>query len=156
MLHDDSGQLSIDYIVGVSIFLITFIYVGAFIPGMLLPFQSTSDELTGMADRVSVALVMDYLVDDPSRPNVVNTTKLYNFLNNELDGSNISGTADKLGLRSSVKSYNLNVSLKYMNGTSRVNGTELPDFANIAQTKRVILINSTSNATAILAVRVWG
>lgn len=140
MLRTDKGQISIDFIAGVGIFMVTFMFVAQFIPGMLIPFQSTSDELTIMADRVSTILVEDYLVNNPSRPNVVSATELDNFLEYDLNSTNYFSTLKKLGLVSSIQSYNLNVTVKYSNGRTISAGGTPPDFANIARTVRFILI----------------
>jgi hypothetical protein len=74
--------MSIDFLAGVAIFTLSFIFVFTFIPGMFTPFQSNSDKLTMTADRVSTTLVENFLVVSDSadsyynRPNVINVQKL--------------------------------------------------------------------------------
>ncbi|WP_424357865.1 DUF7287 family protein [Methanocella sp. MCL-LM] len=57
------GQTSLDFLIGITLFLLVFIFVFAFIPRMFTPFQSNSDELTMAADRAAGVLVENKLVD---------------------------------------------------------------------------------------------
>lgn len=60
--HPD-GQTSLDFLIGITIFLLAFIFVFAFIPKMFTPFVSNSDQLTMAADRAAEALVESVLID---------------------------------------------------------------------------------------------
>ncbi|MDY6931418.1 MAG: hypothetical protein SVJ22_05840 [Halobacteriota archaeon] len=61
------AQVSIDFLAGITIFLVTFIAIALFIPGMFTPFQSETVDLNSVAYRTSVILI-----EDPGRWN--NTT----------------------------------------------------------------------------------
>jgi hypothetical protein len=96
LIEDRNAQLSIDFLVGVTIFLLAFIYQFAAIPSMFVPFQSNSDELTMMADRVGMILVEDTLAERSStgqaQPGIINGSKV-----NSLDLDD-SSTKKALGL----------------------------------------------------------
>lgn len=157
ILPDINAQVSLDFVAGVSIFLIAFMGAAAFLPGLIIPYVSESDELTLIADRVSIILVEGYLVDSKENPNLLNnTSRIGDFFNNKL-GSEYDNTANELGLNSTglYRSYDLNVSINYVDGSSRSGGETPPSYGNIGQTERVVLVNTTSNETAILSVKVW-
>ena len=56
---DDRGQSTIDFMFGVGIFLVTFIYAVSFIPGLFVPYQPSSIDLSSVAYRTGVILVED-------------------------------------------------------------------------------------------------
>jgi hypothetical protein len=65
-LLDDSGQLSIDFFIGLSIFLITLIIAATMISGLLVGLQSKTIDYDAVAYRTGVILV-----EDPGEPNTV-------------------------------------------------------------------------------------
>lgn len=62
--NNNEGQTSLDFLIGITLFLLVFIFVFAFIPRMFVPFQTNSDELTMAADRAALTLVENILIDD--------------------------------------------------------------------------------------------
>ena len=56
---DDSGQLALDFIVGISIFMIAFIIVAAMTSGLLIGLQSREIDYDAVAYRTGVILVED-------------------------------------------------------------------------------------------------
>jgi len=60
---DDGGNLSIDFLAGFTIFMITFIYVATLIPGLFIGLQSNSIDYDAVAYRTGVVLV-----EDPGMP----------------------------------------------------------------------------------------
>jgi hypothetical protein len=58
-MTDDSGVLSIDFIVGFTIFLIAFIWVVSLIPGLLINLQGFTIDYDAVAYRTGVILVED-------------------------------------------------------------------------------------------------
>ena len=165
-------RFPIDYIAGIGIFLLSVVFVFQFVSGLFIPFQSGSDKAALAADRASTILVEQMLHADTSGAlNVINQSKLYNFNNTQLNYSkqenytNYKKTITSLGLNNSKLFFDMNVSVAYLNGTIRnQSGPALPDYTDIAQTKRLVLIINSStgynqtaflNQTAILSVRVW-
>jgi PKD repeat protein len=62
-MKGDSGNLSIDFLVGFTIFLIAFIWVISMIPGLLIGLQSYTIDSDAVAYRTGVILV-----EDPGEP----------------------------------------------------------------------------------------
>ena len=58
-MTDDSGVLSIDFLVGFTIFLIAFIWVLSMIPGLLIGLQAYTIDYDAVAYRTGVMLVED-------------------------------------------------------------------------------------------------
>jgi len=56
---DDSGNLSIDFLVGFTIFLIAFIWVVSMIPGLLINLQGYTIDYDAVAYRTGVILTED-------------------------------------------------------------------------------------------------
>ncbi len=162
-VNDDSAQLTIDYIAGLSIFLLAVAFVFQFMYGLFIPFQSNSDDVTLAADRASMALVERLLVADRSM-NVIDQGKLYYFNNTKLNSTNETAyynTLRELGLYSNEIYYDMNISVINISSPStpmNQGGPPLPENLDIGQTKRLVLIVNSStgmNQTAIISVRVW-
>jgi hypothetical protein len=83
----DRGQTTLDFAVGISIFLITVAFTLTFIPGMLDPFTGGLEEETVAVNRVADSLAQGML-GDPADPYVLNRTCTIAFLNeSNNDGS---------------------------------------------------------------------
>lgn len=65
------GQTTLDFAVGVSIFLIVVAFVVAFVPTMLEPFDGSAQEETAVADRLADDLATDLLVADVQEPHLL-------------------------------------------------------------------------------------
>ncbi len=61
---DDSAQLSIDFLIGFSIFMVTLILVATFVSGLLVGLQSRTIDYDAVAYRTGVILA-----EDPGEPN---------------------------------------------------------------------------------------
>jgi hypothetical protein len=164
-VKEDSAQINIDYLAGVSIFLLAVAFVFQFVNGLFIPFQSGSDGVTLAANSAGTILVERMLVANGSGTiNVIDQGKLNNFINSQLNQSNYiayHNTLLELGLFSNDTVLDVNVSvtnLTYPDNPMSQNGPELPQNVDIGQNKRLILIvNSSSgvNENAIISVRVW-
>ncbi len=176
-MKSESGQMTVDYIAGIAIFLLAVIFVFNFVYGLFVPFQSGSDKTTLAADRVSMILIEQMLHADGSGAlNVIDQGKLYNFNNTQLNYSNTTAgfvpcanqnmnlanynnALCSLGLFVKQTVFDLNVSVAYLNGTiMNQSGPALPSNTDTAQTKRLVLIINSStgyNQNATLSVRVW-
>jgi hypothetical protein len=99
-MKDDSANISIDFLVGVTIFMICFIWVATMIPGMMIGLQANTVDYDAVAYRTGVILVedpglpaswemkTDYQIDEISRfgfavskntPNVLSQAKVDRF-----------------------------------------------------------------------------
>jgi len=71
--HGERGQTTLDFAVGVSLFLIVFISVFIFVPGTLQPFAEGGQEEIVSANRVADSL-SEGILGDPASPHVLNAT----------------------------------------------------------------------------------
>lgn len=154
---DSKGQMQIDYIIGISIFLSTIIFVFSYTSGLFIPFQSNSDEITLIADRIATNIVEQTLsAQEPQNINLLNGRKVSNFFS-DMSG-NYKGILDIYGLNGTYLNYDLNVTIENQTSILYSGGKELPDYNNIGQTKRIVMLrNETTGNTlmAVLSVRVW-
>lgn len=65
------GQTTLDFAIGMSVFLIAVAFVISFVPGLLDPFSGGGTEDTVTANRVATALAEDVLVEDTAEPYVL-------------------------------------------------------------------------------------
>jgi hypothetical protein len=79
MVPDRRAQTSIDFAIGIAIFLVTLTTVVAFMPTMTQPFTTAQNDPL-MADRLAAQVVDDQL-GDPASPSVLNTTCTMYFFN---------------------------------------------------------------------------
>ncbi len=160
---EEKAQLTLDYIAGMSIFLLTVAFVFQFIYGLFIPFQSSSDEISLASDRASTILVDRILVADRSGAlSVVDQGKLYYFNNTKLNRTNEAtyrSALDELGLNSSEIIYDMNLSVTGLDGSMmNQSGPGLPEKQDVGQTRRLVLILNSStgyNKTAYISARVW-
>ncbi|MCX9083885.1 MAG: hypothetical protein OIN87_03685 [Candidatus Methanoperedens sp.] len=161
---DIKGQMSLDYVIGVSIFILAFFFLLSVLSNLLLPFQFNSDETRSMADRISTVLVETsngVAIGDTS-PNIVDKDKIIQ-LNSDLNNNvTYESRRDQLGLLTSTLKYNINVSLLCLNNTlypDPVNpillGGAIPDgSSNMGQSVRIVYLPQDSKKL-ILVVKVW-
>lgn len=164
-ISHDRAQMTVDFVVGIGIFLIAVAFVFQFIYGLFLPFQSSSDSVTLAADRASVVIVERMLVPERSEnSNVIDDGKLAYFnntkLNSKSDPQNYIDTLSEVGLLSTeTYTFDMNISVTRSDGTIRnQSGPTVPDKADIGQTRRLVrIINSSNgyNETVTFSTRVW-
>ncbi len=158
--------MTVDYMAGIGIFLLAVAFVFQFMYSLLIPFQSSSDEVTLAADRASAVLVERMLNTNTGALNVIDQGKLYYFNNTKLNYSNqmaYDNNISELGLFSDDATTIFDLNISIANLTSPDNpmnqsGPVLPENIDIGQTKRLVLIVNSSTGyseTAILSVRVW-
>jgi len=123
----------VDFLTGITIFLVTFIAVALFIPGMFTPFESETVDLNSIAYRTSVILV-----EDPGRWN--NTT---------IGGSdwerNVTTRANLKRIGLAIDKDNPNVlhlnKIKFFNNDSFMNNSEV--IYNLSLYRRIGTTNVT-------------
>ncbi|WP_255196618.1 DUF7287 family protein [Halorarius litoreus] len=84
------AQTTLDFAIGTSIFIIVVAFVLAFVPGMLQPFEASTQQETAAADRIADQLVTDVLVEDVNSPFVLDRECTLAFFapeNNDDDGT---------------------------------------------------------------------
>ncbi|WP_340820200.1 hypothetical protein [Methanolobus sp. WCC4] len=158
-MRDDHGQMHIDYLIGIAIFLTSVIFVFSYTAGLFTPFQSNSDEVTLIADRISTNVIeQSTSAGNPRTPNLLNSKKVDNFFTQM--NANYEGTIDHYGMNSSFLTYELNITMQNITAGSidHSAGKPLPLQGNIGQTKRIVLVENESTGDkvqATLFVRVW-
>lgn len=166
--HDrDRGQTTIDYAVGVSVFLLVVAFVFAFAPSLTAPFTSDATDAVVVADRSADRIANDLLVVDPTRPSVLDADCTAGFFDTDepVDadcryGTDASDLHAALGLASPVRTANVTVvdengvrvlgdgadAVRLAAGPSPSRG------ADVSVARRAVLLDG-SDATVI--VRVW-
>jgi len=154
---DPEGQITIDYLAAITIFIFVIFFVFNYTSGLFTPFHSESDEVTLIADRVAVTITekeMSY--GDMTTTNLINRENTETFFS--LLNSNYDTTLSSLGLKGEFSSYDLNVTIENSSSTMYMGGKTLPSVGNVGQTKRTVLFEDSQNndlQTATISVRVW-
>lgn len=168
---DTRGQLSLDFLIGISVFLLAFIFVFAFIPGLFVPYTSNSDELTMTADRLAMTLVEDVLALKNSSsvtPCVLDASKIDDLKTAISDPVEYDKIRTSLGLNMSGSAlYSLEVIIEEDDGSriDMINSNEVSEtvVGNIGQSKRFVYVRDPAATgidnypghKAILTVRLW-
>jgi hypothetical protein len=74
------AQTTLDFAIGMSVFLLAVVFVFTFVPGVLEPFEEGPQEETTVADRVASQLVQHSMAD-PETPYVLRTDCTNAFFN---------------------------------------------------------------------------
>lgn len=99
------GQTTLDFAIGMSLFLVVLLGMLLFVTGTMQPFTQGSQEDIGVADRVADSLA-EGLLGDPAKPHVADTTCTVEFFDDNSpsycrhDGPNLTS-------RVGVKSWQL-------------------------------------------------
>jgi hypothetical protein len=138
----DNGNISIDFLMGLLVFVLAFAYIMTAIPGIFVPYQSTSIDLGSVVYRTSSILVEDPgwyrdtslgvsysdwdqgdnqknvtrvgLAIDKRSPNVLSMDKI-----RAMQGLSYTTARDKMGMNNTVM-YNFSLSLKALKPTGPV------------------------------------
>lgn len=152
---DASGQMSLDFLFGVTIFLMTFVFVFIFISGMLTPFQSNSEELTMTADRIGMECAEKLLVDSEATPNIIDMAKVQSMTDSLNDTNLASYQSYCKGIGAySNQYYNVNITLVMSDSSMKNGGPKYPmGSLNVGQSKRVV--GDKYGKIGILYITVW-
>ena len=74
------GQTTLDFTIGVSLFLVVMVFVFSFVPGVLGPFVSTDGDHPALADRLADRLAQGQL-GSPAEPFVLDRECTVEFFN---------------------------------------------------------------------------
>jgi hypothetical protein len=167
---DNHAQISIDYMVGIGVFIAAFIFVYAFVPTIFTPFYTNSDELTMVTDRAAATLVDNMLAidDDTTKlPGILDAKKISD-LKDSMTSDDVS-VRNSLGLNSNGNAnliYNIEIIIEIEDEPQpiNINHNSFPQNNNVGQSKRFVLIRDMQSEDfrdvypgrkAILTVRVW-
>ena len=111
--RSDRAQTTLDFAIGISVFLAVILFVFAFVPGILQPFNLSGEADTALAERIASDISQGKL-GDASTPYVLESSCAVQFFD-ETDGppSHCNYGGDDLHERLGVgNTYNLNVTLE--------------------------------------------
>jgi hypothetical protein len=160
-LRGERGQTGFDFLVGMSVFLITVGIVFTFAPGMFEPFDADTGSTMVIADRSASMLSEDLLVEDVTRPSVLNATCTADFFDTDPDNPNCRFDQNGTDLDAALQLdefRGLNVTIESSGSILTVEGDRLaagpapPATADVVVGKRTVLIGETQG---VLQVRVW-
>lgn len=160
----DRAQANLDYVIAITIFLMTVAYVFQFMTGLSATIQSHTDELMLASGSANTVLVDRLVAAD--RPGLVDQEKLDIFINTKLNRSlltsgkpNYELALDELGLSGGSTIFDVNVSVTYINGTTIYRGgVAVPDETVLGQSRRLVqLVNYSTGyrETVFISMRVW-
>ncbi|MDY6774891.1 MAG: hypothetical protein SV253_02205 [Halobacteria archaeon] len=151
-----NAQTSIDFLSGITIFLITLIFVLGFMTDTMAPVTTSTDETEVIADRASTLLVSSVTDDDGT----LDSTDASGFFSQDTTEMKKS-----LGLDPGLYDYNITVN---DTGTSDVNdevfGNSTPDVASVSTRTRVIYADESVTVddtdveegnTTVIEITVW-
>ncbi|WP_137287130.1 DUF7287 family protein [Halorussus salinisoli] len=159
---DARAQTSIDFVVGMSVFLLTVAFVVAFLPGVFEPFTDGGEGEVLASDRTAT-LLSEQLLAEPAKPGALNATCTAEFFS-ETDDGTIDACrfdADASNLESALgvgPTTAVNVTIEE-NGTVRSTrgvtleaGPTPPESESVVVSRRVVLLGGEESD---LYVRVW-
>ena len=156
------GQTTLDFSVGVSIFLTVVLFTVAFIPSMFGPFDSDTGNDATTADRVADRLANDVLAVDALSPGVWNEHCATEFFDEDgVVPPDCRYPDDAADLRATVgvdDRTQVNVTVRDESGVRTIAGTRLAagespsSVADTVVARRVVLLGGEQNR---LHVRVW-
>ncbi len=150
---NERAQVSIDYIVGIVLFLFGVSIIFYFAVNVISPVSQDSTKNQHMAMAISEFVVNYIHKDGVYKENVVNTTALQNFLN-----SGQSGVYSLLGLNSTGERFDVNITVKtlsYPRITVGSVGRPYHGSANYGYVERIVVNASNPSDFYIIEVRVW-
>jgi hypothetical protein len=176
-MTDDSGVLSIDFLVGFTIFILAFIWVVSMIPGLLIGLQAYTIDYDAVAYRTGVILVEDPgypdyiepnlpywefrqnfsvsrfgLAVSRDTPNILSQDKVNRFFTNISEGGPLGGFAYPKDYQEKVifgdYPYRFNISLRDIDrNVTRSVGDVRPLNSSYGYIRRLVMIKGLSNAT---------
>lgn len=88
------GQTTLDFTIGISVFLAVLVFVFAFVPGLLSPFTTSSNDTPALADRTADRLAQGSVgspengsIGHPEEPYVLNGSDAEKFFDDPEDPS---------------------------------------------------------------------
>ena len=87
--HGERGQTTLDFAIGISVFLAVLLFIFLFLPGILSPFTTSAQEATVSSGRVADQLATGQLAS-PSAPYVLDSRCTVQFFRNDGQGCSFS------------------------------------------------------------------
>jgi hypothetical protein len=117
------GQTTLDFAIGISIFLAVILFVFTFVPGLLEPFALSGESETVQANQIADRLAEGQL-GDPAEPYVLDTYCTVAFFNGSYDADRCRYEGDDIRERLEIsETTNVNITLE----RSATVGSATPD-----------------------------
>lgn len=163
---EERGQTTLDFAVGVSVFLGVVAFAFAFAPTMFAPFDSDTGVNSVIADRSADRLAADALATSPDDPSVLDGDCTRSFFDGSVPADCRYATTDlgdALGVDATTR---VNVTIEDDSGVRTLGGTRLAagdpttTTADVVVARRVVLLPGGDDPTFDrernrLLVRVW-
>ncbi|PSP91863.1 hypothetical protein BRC87_01815 [Halobacteriales archaeon QS_4_66_20] len=106
------AQTTLDFAIGIAIFIAVLLFTFTFVPGILEPFEIQGEEEPALSDRVAETLAADQL-GSPQTPNVLDRQCTVAFFNDSVDDFPCSfDNSESLRERLDLRAYHqVNVSI---------------------------------------------
>ena len=164
MNDNERGQTTLDFAVGMSVFLLTVVFVIAYAPTMFDPFAGGSGAKLVVADHAATTLSSDLLVASTAEPGILSAGCVVTFFGEEPPGASCPTEAEfeSLDTALSLDGRNADVTIHELNEPAsepvEVNGTKLTRSnsasvpSDIAVATRTVSVDGQQYR---LTVRVW-
>ncbi|MDL5360448.1 hypothetical protein [Halalkalicoccus sp. NIPERK01] len=136
----ERAQTGIDFLIGMTVFLIAVGFVFSFVPTMFDPFTGHGVDNDLVADRSAAQLAEEVLAEDSTTPNVLNTTETEAFFED-------CPIESELG----IDDRNVRIVI----GPSEMElecGDDPPSGTSVSVSQRLVSIDGENH---LLSVRVW-
>lgn len=154
------GQLSFDFLIGMSVFLIAIGFVFGLAHGAFEPFATDSGENMIAAERGAARLVEDALVVSPDRPGVLDRQCAVELFNGDSsvpsdcrytteDLNDALGIKDTMGVNVTVEDGGV---IRSVDGTPLAAGPTSPPEQGVVVAQRIVFLDGDESK---LLVRVW-
>ncbi|MFO7966676.1 MAG: hypothetical protein R6U44_03655 [Archaeoglobaceae archaeon] len=142
---DNKGQVSVDYIVGLALFLFGVFVVFYLSTSIVAPISEKSNERQLIAESFSDFLLINLSTGESNTVNLKDTEDLLS--------KSYDNFTEEIGF-SSMK-YKINVTVKTVNGVNIGNvGTSVPSYSDLGYSKRFV-VSEDLNEPMIMEVYVW-
>lgn len=150
LARSDRGQTLQDFVLGIGIFIVAFMFVLSLFPGLLTPFQSTA----GGSERAQAEQVSTRILSNMSagpQPNHLDGTRVNSII---APSTTQSDLRKRFGLASTTQ---LNVTVESLNGTEKLYRTSNSARNHeVATSARIVTLEDARCRPACrLVVRVW-
>lgn len=151
----DTGQTNVDFLVGMSVFLLSVAFVFGMIPGIFEPFSTDGGSNTLVADRAAATLAEGTL-GSPSEPTVLNATCTHSFFEGD-EGAIPDGcrfdTVEPNAALGIPDTTGINATIESAEETTYATGDAPPErSANVVVSRRTVTLDEQAHR---LIVRVW-
>jgi hypothetical protein len=148
----DRAQTTLDFAIGMSVFLGVVVFAFGIVPTMFAPFDSDTGTDAVVSDRAADRLAADALAESPSSPSILNGTCTQSFFDGSSPGPCRYGTADlhdSLGVGTTVK---VNVTISNDSGIRTLGGTRLARGRSPSSVSDVVVARRTVSLPRSLGV----